>query len=874
MSIISCFPVTTPRSRPTSGRRRARSQTERKPSTSGSNSCVSSDHESTYSEDDSQKGSDEGIVLITDSKETPVVAFYVASSSTSDDDQSAAVSTSDSEKAVARKGAKDEKWAKIGPDKDSTKTIKLNKFEQVPETVCDGKEQSLCAYDEPVFSTRKSPHELNSEMLPSEHYEDSGQSNEKVTRTVSINEGDCEMMDIESDESKKGNSEDSAVEMTQSNEVDNNNDLNVEDIRNIEPLADQINVVVTETDTKEYSDDFDTDSKCSDEGKVKLELLATPAEVVGTDSEIDMVVSDQDEPMVDMKLGEIADVTPEVNGRTDRAAEISVNNVRDSGVIPGSAPGSTTGFIPTDLPHNDNLNGFTAIENTESTELDAYVDKAVPNLVLNDFESASDVKDYSDDFDSTDSHTSWEAVTRLKLLHAPVEVVQTDSELDMTVSDHDEPLMKLDDNKCFLNQDVCVDLDATLVFKTVREQPENPSEAASKKLDEVLTETVSELGLPHLLVTTTEREVKEYSDDFDSDDKSSGEDGDRLKALNVPVEEVKTDSEMELGTSDQEDPLLDLNSSALIKEHEDAPILYKPPTHPEVSYSVAINYNEEEMYSDDFDFDGKISDDGNTQNKLKLLNLPVEVVNTDSELELATNDHKEPLLDVSTGTEVNKTMKPDNLTGDMAGNFVSDSIPDGACNNNANHQSSFISTESVEQELFTNMHMSELHHSKDTETVESRLVDDVMDMVTISSVAPDVVVTEENRTKQDQEMYSDDFDSDSKSSDEELDTKGSNIKSGLLNLLLEVVATDSEMEIGTSDQEEPLMNLSSGIHDSMTQTLEVQRSTDSSGAEDAEEFAEGLKKESTKVSSPRSKGGAGKNSFNLKFANGGCQDPI
>ena len=64
-------------------------------------------------------------------------------------------------------------------------------------------------------------------------------------------------------------------------------------------------------------------------------------------------------------------------------------------------------------------------------------------IVVDKSSDVTEGKEYSDDFDSTDSHTSWDAVDRLKLLNAPVETVQTDSEIDMAVSDHDEPLMNL-----------------------------------------------------------------------------------------------------------------------------------------------------------------------------------------------------------------------------------------------------------------------------------------------------------------------------------------------------------------------------------------------------------------------------------------------
>ena len=318
---------------------------------------------------------------------------------------------------------------------------------------------------------------------------------------------------------------------------------------------------------------------------------------------------------------------PEVIGDNDTAVNSSSTLFCEAVDIPES-----------DARIDDSSTRIVTVDGARSTELDPISDlyAKVLNLELpqDDSEGASETKDYSDDFDSTDSHSSWDAVNRLKLLQAPVLVVQTDSELEMAVSDNDEPMMKLDEKKFAQNKDLDVDLDETLVFKAQNEYSENISEASSKKLDEILAETVAELGLPHLLVTTPENgascEVKEeYSDDFDSEDKSFNEDdSDRLNVLNVPDEEVKTDSEMELGTSDQEAPMFDLDSSALIKDHEGAPIIHKPPTHPETGYFVIRSYKDEDMYSDDFDSDSKISDDDG-QNKLRLLNIPVEVVNTD-----------------------------------------------------------------------------------------------------------------------------------------------------------------------------------------------------------------------------------------------------
>ena len=93
------------------------------------------------------------------------------------------------------------------------------------EGVCDGNELSQAAVDEPIFSPRKSLHDMNSEMLQSEENPEPIENKEKVTRTMSINEGDCEMMDIESDKSSKENSEDSAVEITHSHEVGNDDKM-------------------------------------------------------------------------------------------------------------------------------------------------------------------------------------------------------------------------------------------------------------------------------------------------------------------------------------------------------------------------------------------------------------------------------------------------------------------------------------------------------------------------------------------------------------------------------------------------------------------------------------------------------------------------
>ena len=91
-------------------------------------------------------------------------------------------------------------------------------------------------------------------------------------------------------------------------------------------------VTNTETDTKEYSDDFDTDSKSSDDGKAKMELLAGPADVVLTDSEVHMAVSDQDEPMMDLKMAENAIQASGVKmgENTIQASDVNVAHVTET----------------------------------------------------------------------------------------------------------------------------------------------------------------------------------------------------------------------------------------------------------------------------------------------------------------------------------------------------------------------------------------------------------------------------------------------------------------------------------------------------------------------------------------------------------------
>ena len=86
---------------------------------------------------------------------------------------------------------------------------------------------------------------------------------------------------------------------------------------------------------------------------------------------------------------------------------------------------------------------------------------------------------------------------------------------------------------------------------------------------------------------------------------------------------------------------MDLTIDSLVQGENSTPISHKPPTHPDSSHASTLPniwVNESEIkdtdeyeYIDDFDSDSKGSDD---TNNLKSLKLPVEVVNTDSELEI------------------------------------------------------------------------------------------------------------------------------------------------------------------------------------------------------------------------------------------------
>ena len=250
---------------------------------------------------------------------------------------------------------------------------------------------------------------------------------------------------------------------------------------------------------------------------------------------------------------------------------------------------------------------------------------------------------------------------------------------------------------------------------------------------------------------------------------------------------------------------------------------------------------------------------------------------------MATSDHEDPLMELGTSDKINATGNFDGIVSSIVRDPISDDIcanlnQDAACQSktagmvqnvvsdpfsddiqDAQQQSNAASTEGIEKELSRDIHTGEFHDAMNNGNRESKLVDEVMHMVTIPSIAPDVVLIKGNDMIQDKETYTDDFDSDTSSADE-TSAKDKLKKPKLLNLPLEVVATDSEMELGTSDQEEPLLDLSPGPHG-----LETQRS-DNSGTEDAEQFVGGLKKESVHVSSPRSACKTGKKFIDL--ANG------
>ena len=115
----------------------------------------------------------------------------------------------------------------------------------------------------------------------------------------------------------------------------------------------------------------------------------------------------------------------------------------------------------------------------------------------------------------------------------------------------------------------------------------------------------------------------EYVDDFDSDSKGS-DDTNNLTLLKLPTEVVNTDSELEIGTSDHEGPMMDLNTESQINAG--------------VQDTVVRNQLKETE---------KIEENEESGPKLKLLNLPTDEIATDSEMEIATSDQEEPLMNLS-----------------------------------------------------------------------------------------------------------------------------------------------------------------------------------------------------------------------------------
>ena len=845
------FAVTTPRSRPTSGRRRTRTQ-ERKRSSSGSNSCVSTDHESSYSEDESLKISDDAHITTADNEDTSIVAFYVASSSTtSDEDQGGTLVARDNVQGAGKGETPESDIAEDGglgtgvssrirpSDEDSE--INDVKKSKPPTGSCDDAYRLQKVEDEPVFSPRKSC----AELLPSGS-DKSRRTAEKITRTISVNEGDCEMVDFESEWSyTETDGSNAAVEITQLNKTGSctdgpNGENELTKLLRLELKEQEVIASKLEPETKDYSDDFDSDSNSSNDGNMKHELSSPPTDVTSKDSENDNVVDCCDEPLSQhgnnvsahgvsgLETSNTSDTSDTEDGTRDSTAAVGENvNSNMMETVPSEQVTPVTNIVSSDTM-SDEVGGKKIVQ-TKDVKLKTVAElTSKVEILVDESNDVSEAKDYSDDFDSTDSHGSWDAVNRLKLLNAPIETVQTDSELDMAVSDHDEPLMKLET----LNDD----LNKTVVNVTIADNSENEREPCKDAIGEVLAETIAEIFLPRCVVTSVESsgvgDAQENNSNTDSGDTNLIDDG--------VYEEMKTDSEMELEASDQESPLMDLTTGSLVQGENSAPILHKPPTHPDSSHGntwpniwvneSGTNDTDDCEYIDDFDSDSKGSDD---TNNLKVPKLPVEVVNTDSELELATSDHEEPLMDLST---VRGELKHNDLVEKMQENVI--------CTSSSNTVE-ICQGVRLESELQTTM--KRLVGSQEGEVqndIERKLVDDVMSLVTIPSVA----LSAECEEGKDQDMYSDDFDSDNQNLEENI-TQESNSKLKLLDLPTEIVATDSEMEIATSDQEEPLMNLTPESHDVVVREPKTNRDSDD---DDMDQFAEGISQESNNVSSPRS----------------------
>ena len=854
--LLLYFAVTTPRSRPTSGRRRTRTQ-ERRRSSSGSNSCVSTDHESSYSEDESLKISDDAPATAADNEETSIVAFYVASSSTtSDEDQGGTLVSRDNVQGAGKGetpgsdivedgGSGAGVSSRIRPS-DEDSEINDVKKSKLPTGSCDDAYKLQKVEDEPVFSPRKSC----AELLPCGSDKSRGTA-EKITRTVSINEGDCEMVDIESEGSyTETDGSNAAVEITQLNKTGSCTDTpnGQNELTKLLHLESKEQGVVTskvESGTKDYSDDFDSDSNSSNDGNMKHELSSPPTDVTSRDSENDNAVDCSDEPLSEhgnnvsahgvsgLENSNTSDTSDTEDGTCDSTAVVGENvNSNIMGTEPSEQVTAVTNTVSSDAM-SDEVGGNKIIQ-TKDFKLKTVAElTSKVEILVDESSDVSETKDYSDDFDSTDSHGSWDAVNRLKLLNAPVETVQTDSDLDMAVSDHDEPLMKLET----LNDD----LNKTVVSVTIADNSENEREPCKNAIGEVLAETIAEIGLPHRVLTSVESggvgDAQENNNDTDSEDKNLMDDG--VGEENINVEEVKTDSEMELEASDQESPLMDLTTDSLVEGENSTPILHKPPTHPDSSHGNTLpniwvnesgtNDTEEYEYIDDFDADNKGSDD---TNNLEVPKLPVEVVNTDSELELATSDHEEPLMDLST---TSGELKHDNLVEEIQGNVI--------CGASSSNTVEMCQGVKLESELRTTVKELVGNQEEVQNDIERELVDDVMSLVTIPSVA----LSAECEEEKEEDMYSDDFDSDSKNLEENV-TQENNSKLKLLDLPTEMVATDSEMEIATSDQEEPFMNLTAESHDAVVREPKANRDSDD---DDMDQFAEGISRENN-VSSPRS----------------------
>ena len=577
-----CYPfsVTTPRSRPTSGRRRTRTQ-ERRRNSSGSNSCVSTDHESSFSEDESLLDADGASDSAADGRQISAVAFYVASSS--DDELRTAAKQNAQDITEGRKTSNYViSESNKSPTENSKSGAAVSKTLKASSETCDDTECVANSNDEPLFCPRTS----DSQSV----------CHDQAEEKVSISEGDLELSKIEGAEI---DGKSAAVEITDS---DKTVDINVtlsESMKQNQSTSKPEEQKSATTETRDYSDDFDTDSSSNSDNNLPSKRIT---------------LSPDDEPTMDPK-------------NSDYSTAMKLNLGSDSICIETIAPKDGENIL---------------------SEVEIVVDKS---------SDVTEGKEYSDDFDSTDSHTSWDAVDRLKLLNAPVETVQTDNEIDMVVSDHDEPLMNLSNNEPSTAEG---DLNKTLVGHLLADP-----------LGEVLAETVAEIGMPHFLTPNVEDGTGDcVQEDVDSNSANLPEGGLTTKtSLSNYAEEVGSDGKMDLGPSHQEVPPAGVNTDSLIRGNDSTPILHKPPSHPDSSnwsnvkvYESEIRDNGEYEYVDDFDSDSKGSDDTNI---LTLLKLPTEVVNTDSELEIGTSDHEEPLMDLNTESQMTAEHTDHNMKSDV-----------------------------------------------------------------------------------------------------------------------------------------------------------------------------------------------------------------